>query len=172
MRGDRERRLAVMRDPATGVFGTLALLIWGLLLTTAIASLGNEDALRALVVAATIARTAALVHAAAAPPARTDGLGAGFTPGSGAIAVAAVATIAAAILVAGPANGLAALAAGALVALATTHGRAPRSAGEPATRSARPSRSPRSRSAWRCSGRRTSAEYPPVRPLTAPPGPS
>ena len=120
VRGDRDRRLAVMRDPATGVFGTLALLIWGLLLTTAIASLGKEDALRALVVAAVIARTAALVHAAAAPPARTDGLGAGFTPGNGAIAVAAVATIAAAILIAGPAKGLAALAAGALVALATT----------------------------------------------------
>ncbi len=120
VRGDRERRLAVMRDPATGVFGALALLIWGLLLTAAMTSLGNEDALRALVVAAAIARTAALVHAAAAPPARTEGLGAGFTPGTRAIAVAAVATIAAAILVAGPAKGLIALAAGALVALATT----------------------------------------------------
>ncbi len=120
VRGDRERRLAVMRDPATGVFGTLALLIWGLLLTTTLARLDDEDALRALVVAAVIARTAALVHAAATPPARTDGLGAGFIPGSRAIAVAAVATTTAAILVAGPASGLAALAAGAVVALAAT----------------------------------------------------
>jgi adenosylcobinamide-GDP ribazoletransferase len=119
-RGDRERRLAVMRDPATGVFGTLALLGWGLLLTAALAELGDEAAARALVVAAVVARTAALLHAAATPPARTDGVGAMFLPATPAVAAAGIVALAAAILVAGPAKGLAAMAAAALVALATT----------------------------------------------------
>jgi adenosylcobinamide-GDP ribazoletransferase len=120
VRGDRERRLAVMRDPATGVFGTLALLGWGLLLTAALAQLGDEAAARALIVAAVVARTAALLHAAATSPARPDGLGAAFNPGRPAVAVAGVAALATAFLVAGPAKALAAIAAGALVALAVT----------------------------------------------------
>jgi adenosylcobinamide-GDP ribazoletransferase len=122
VRGDRERRLDVMRDPATGVFGTLALLGWGLLLTAALAQLGDEAAARALIVAAAVARAAALLHATATPPARPDGLGAAFTPGHASIAVAGIATLATAILVAGAAKGLAAAAAGAAVALATTAG--------------------------------------------------
>ncbi len=117
VRGDRERRLAVMRDPATGVFGTLALLGWGLLLTAALAQLGDEQALRALVVAAVIGRAAVLLHAAATPPARPDGLGAAFDPPAASLAVAGVASLAIAILVAGPVEGLAAVAAGAVVAL-------------------------------------------------------
>ncbi len=120
VRADRERRLAVMRDPATGVFGTLALLGWALLLTAALAQLGDDDAARALIVAAVAARTAALLHAAATPPARSDGLGATFAPGTAALTLAAVATIAAATLLLGPVKGLAATAAATLVALATS----------------------------------------------------
>lgn len=120
IRGDHARRLAVMRDPATGVFGTLALVGWALLLTAALAQLGDAEALEALVVAAVAGRTAALVHAKTAPPARRDGLGAAFAPSRLAVAVAAVATISAAIALAGPAVGLTASAAAAAVALAAS----------------------------------------------------
>jgi adenosylcobinamide-GDP ribazoletransferase len=120
VRGDRERRLAVMRDPATGVFGTLALLGWALLLAAALARLDDADALRALVVAAAAGRTAALVHALATPPARPDGLGAALRPSLAAVAVAGVLTVAIAVLLGGPVAGLAAVAAAAVVALATS----------------------------------------------------
>ncbi len=116
VRGDRDRRLAVMRDPATGVFGTLALIGWALLLTAALARLDDVDALRALVVAAVAGRAAALLHAASTPPARKDGLGAAFTPSNAALGIAALATIAAAVLLAGPAKGLVMVATGTLVA--------------------------------------------------------
>ena len=46
VRGDRDRRLAVMRDPATGVFGTLALVGWALLLTAALTQLDDGEALQ------------------------------------------------------------------------------------------------------------------------------
>ena len=39
VRGDRERRLAVMRDSAIGAFGTLALIGWALLLIAALPTL-------------------------------------------------------------------------------------------------------------------------------------
>ena len=120
VRDDRARRLAVMRDPATGVFGTLALVGWALLMTTALAQLGDEAALRTLVVAAVAGRTAALLHAVTAPAARPDGLGAAFTPSVAALAVAGLVTIVAAVLLQGPADGLAALAAAALTALGVT----------------------------------------------------
>jgi adenosylcobinamide-GDP ribazoletransferase len=116
VRGDRDRRLAVMRDPATGVFGTLALIGWALLLTAALARLDDVDALRTLVVAAVAGRAAALLHAASTPPARTDGLGAAFTASAAALAVACLATIAAAVLLAGPAEGLAMVVTATLVA--------------------------------------------------------
>jgi len=119
-RGDRERRLAVMRDPATGVFGTLALIGWALLLAAALTQLDDGDALRALVVAAAAGRTAALVHALATPAARPDGLGATFSPSIASVAVASVVTIAIATLLAGPVAGLAAVAVAAVVALATS----------------------------------------------------
>ena len=117
VRADRDRRLAVMRDPATGVFGTLALLGWALLLTAALTQLDDDAALRTLVVAAVAGRTAALLHAATAPPARPDGLGAAFSPSAASLALAGVATIAAAILLRGPVEGLAAVATTAAVAL-------------------------------------------------------
>jgi adenosylcobinamide-GDP ribazoletransferase len=115
--GDRERRLAVMRDPATGVFGTLALLGWALLLVAALARLDDEAALRAVVVAAVAARAAALLHATTTAPARRDGLGAAFDPPRSALVFAAATTLAAATLVLGPAKGLGAIAAAALVAV-------------------------------------------------------
>jgi adenosylcobinamide-GDP ribazoletransferase len=104
VRGDRERRLRVMRDPANGTFGTLALLLWALLLTACLAQLDTTQALAALVTATALGRWAALLHAQWAPPARADGLGSGFTPttlavvlaGLSAILVAAVADLQAA----------------------------------------------------------------------------
>lgn len=119
-RGDRERRLAVMRDPAIGAFGALALLGWGLLLTTALAELSSADALRALVTAAVVARWAALLHAAATPPARADGLGATFGVTTASLTVASIAAITAAVLLVGTIHGLATATAAVLVALATS----------------------------------------------------
>ncbi len=118
VRGDRARRLAVMRDPATGVFGTLALVGWALLLTAALAPLDAGDALRALVCAAIVGRAAALVHAATTPPARPDGLGATFGVSRSSLAVAGAAAVASSVLLAGPLRGCVAAAVGVLVALA------------------------------------------------------
>ena len=80
VRGDRERRLRVMREPTIGTFGTLALVLWVLLITTALAQLSTRDGVAALITAAATARFAALLHARWARPARTDGLGSAFAP--------------------------------------------------------------------------------------------
>ncbi|HEX4344850.1 MAG TPA: adenosylcobinamide-GDP ribazoletransferase, partial [Solirubrobacteraceae bacterium] len=116
VRGDRKRRLAVMRDSAIGAFGTLALLGWALLLVGALATLSDHAALRALVTAAIVGRWAALVHATATATARADGLGASFTVARAPLIVASAATIVAAVLIDGPVDGLASVAAGAAVA--------------------------------------------------------
>jgi adenosylcobinamide-GDP ribazoletransferase len=124
VRGDRERRLEVMRDPATGVFGTFALIAWVLLMVGALAGLGADEALPALVLAAAVGRWSVLLHAATAPPARPDGLGAGFVVTPTAVAVAAVVPVALALALEPPLHGLAALAAGVAVgALASVWGR-------------------------------------------------
>jgi len=120
VRDDRERRLAVMRDSSIGVFGALALLVWMLLLVTALAGLEPRDALLALIAAGAASRWTALLHAVSAPPARVDGLGAGFTVGRWAFAVASVVALSASLLAAGPGHGLAALAVAAGVALLVT----------------------------------------------------
>jgi len=109
VRGDPERRLAVMRDPATGVFGTLALVGWALLLVTALEPLTARDAFAALVAAVALARWAGLLHAVAAPAARRDGLGAGFEVGRLALIVASVCAVAVAGIACGPGPGLAVL---------------------------------------------------------------
>lgn len=100
VRGDRARRLAAMRDSATGAFGVLALIGWALLLFSTLESLTAIHALRALIAACAAGRLAALLHAAGAPPARQDGLGAGLriTPMRAAIGalIALVVTVAAA----------------------------------------------------------------------------
>lgn len=120
VRGDRERRLAVMRDPAIGVFGTLALLGWGLLLAAVLARLSDAEAMRALVAAAVVGRWAALLHAVVTPPARPDGLGAGFGVTTASLIIASITALAAAVVVAGPIHGLAAATAGVLVAFASS----------------------------------------------------
>ena len=117
VRGDRERRLAVMRDSAVGTFGALALLLWLMLLVATLASLDREDALRTLVVAGALGRWAALVHAVLVAPARRDGLGAGFAVGKAALALATATAVVITIALAGIGRGVVALAVTAIVAL-------------------------------------------------------
>jgi adenosylcobinamide-GDP ribazoletransferase len=120
VRGDRARRLAVMRDPQVGTFGVLAVGLWLLLLVSALSGLDREDALTALVVACALGRWSALVHAVAAPPARADGLGAGFVVERAPLALATAIAVACAPAIAGPVPGVASLAAALLVAAALT----------------------------------------------------
>lgn len=123
-RGDRARRLEAMRDSSTGVFGALALIAWASLLLTTVASLDADRALRALVVACALARWAALLHAATAPPARTQGLGAALSAGPLALGGATVVSAVVALAVCGLAAGAAALGATLLVTgLATAFAR-------------------------------------------------
>jgi adenosylcobinamide-GDP ribazoletransferase len=114
--GDRARRLAVMRDSSTGVFGALALIAWALLLFTTVASFDGDRALRALVVACALARWAALAHAAATRPARADGLGAALHVGRLAMAVAMAVAVIVALAVGGLVPGAAAIGTTAVVA--------------------------------------------------------
>ncbi len=94
VRGERERRLAVMRDSTLGTFGVLALIGWGLLLFAALAPMSRDHALLALTVAGAGGRLAALVHARTAVPARSDGLGASFrVPPAAALVAAAIAAV-------------------------------------------------------------------------------
>jgi adenosylcobinamide-GDP ribazoletransferase len=121
--GDRSRRLAVMRDSSTGAFGTLALVLWALLLFTVLASLSGARTLRAMIAAAALARGAALVHATGAPPARPDGLGSGFGVTRQALVVASFCAIVVALASCAPAAGgiavgVAAITAGLSVAFA------------------------------------------------------
>jgi adenosylcobinamide-GDP ribazoletransferase len=105
VRGDRQRRLEVMRDSRVGAFGVVALVLWGLLLFSAIDAFSRSHGLIALTCACACARAAAVVHARLAPPARTDGLGVqvGATFPRAVIAVALASAISAAV--AGPARG-------------------------------------------------------------------
>jgi adenosylcobinamide-GDP ribazoletransferase len=89
VRGDRARRLAAMRDSSTGAFGVLALIGWALLLFSTLESLTATEVLRALIAACAAGRLAALLHAAGAPPARHDGLGAGLRIKPAALAIGA-----------------------------------------------------------------------------------
>jgi adenosylcobinamide-GDP ribazoletransferase len=120
-RGDRSRRLQVMRDSATGVFGAFALIGWALLLLTVLASFDESHALIALVVACALARWAALVHAIATPAARADGLGAALRVSRVAFGAATVAVTSLALALCGLAPGATAIGAALLVgALSTT----------------------------------------------------
>ena len=115
-RGDRSRRLDVMRDSATGVFGTLALIGWALLLASTLASLDAWQAFIALVVASALARWAALVHAIATSAARGDGLGAALRVSRVALGAATAVSIALALALCG--LGPAAIAIGAALLVA------------------------------------------------------
>ena len=97
VRSDRERRLEVMRDSTLGAYGVLALVLWALLFTAAVAGLPRHDVIKTLVIAGALGRWAAVLHAVALAPARRDGLGAAFHPRPVAVAIAtlmALATIA------------------------------------------------------------------------------
>jgi adenosylcobinamide-GDP ribazoletransferase len=115
-RGGRARRLEVMRDSSTGVFGALALIAWALLLLTTVASLDGDRALRALIVACALARWAALVHAAGAPAARSDGLGASLRVGRIVLGVATVVSAIVALAICGLVPGAGAIGAAVVVA--------------------------------------------------------
>ncbi|MEA2420868.1 MAG: adenosylcobinamide-GDP ribazoletransferase [Thermoleophilaceae bacterium] len=122
VRGDPDRRLQVMRDPATGVFGTLALVGWALLLLTALEPLSARDAFAALVAAVALARWAGLVHAAFTPAARPDGLGAGFHVTNAALIVASVCAVVAAGIACGLLPGLAVVGVALAVAILSAAG--------------------------------------------------
>jgi len=97
VRGGRDRRLEVMRDSTVGAYGVLSLILWALLLAAVLAALPRQDAIRTVVVAGALGRWATVLHAAALPPARRDGLGAAFSPAPTAAVIAtglAVATVA------------------------------------------------------------------------------
>jgi adenosylcobinamide-GDP ribazoletransferase len=119
VRGDRARRLAVMRDPGIGAYGTLALVLYALLSIAAIAALDPPDAASAIVCGHVLGRWAALAQLALVAPARDDGLGAAFSASTAALAIGSAAAVVIAIAAAGVIAGLSALA-GAAVAAATT----------------------------------------------------
>jgi adenosylcobinamide-GDP ribazoletransferase len=105
VRADHERRLAVMRDSALGAFGVLALILWALVLFTALDSLPPGHALQTLIAAAATGRLTALIHAACAPPARPDGLGAGLHVAARPVVLASLMAAAIAVAAAGLARG-------------------------------------------------------------------
>jgi adenosylcobinamide-GDP ribazoletransferase len=104
--GGRERRLAAMRDHATGAFGVLALIAWALLLFSALSPLSGAHGLRALIAAGALSRAAAVIHGRMTAPARGSGLGASFSPGRAATMIAAALGLGAAIAAAGFAAGV------------------------------------------------------------------
>ena len=118
-RGDVRRRLEVMRDSATGVYGTLAVVAWALLMLTAVASLDADRALRALIAAGALARLAALLHAAGTRPARADGLGAAFGAPRPALIAGTATAVAVALAVCGAYPGAVAVGATLLVSAAS-----------------------------------------------------
>jgi len=120
VRGDRVRRLAVMRDPHVGVLGVLALVLWLLALVAALSGLGPGEALRALAVACALGRWSALLQAVLTPPGRSDGLGATFAVGRLPLAMASVSAAALAFAIAGPTQAASAVVAAAVTGLAVT----------------------------------------------------
>jgi adenosylcobinamide-GDP ribazoletransferase len=71
----REQRLRIMRDPHVGAFGVTALVLVLAIKAAAIATLADRHQLRALIVAAAVARCWPVVLARLFPAARTGGLG-------------------------------------------------------------------------------------------------
>lgn len=110
VRGDRERRLAAMRDSSIGVFGALALILWTLLLVSVLDRLGAARAVEALVAAAALGRWATLAHARWSVPARATGLGASFAVTRPQLAAGSAVALGAAIGLSGVVPGLAAAA--------------------------------------------------------------
>jgi adenosylcobinamide-GDP ribazoletransferase len=117
VRGDRARRLAVMRDSGIGAFGGLALIAYALLSTAALTQLSAPHAASTIICAAVLGRWAAVAQLAFVTPARDDGLGAAFSATGQALAIAAVVALALTLACAGIEAGFVA-AAGAAVAAA------------------------------------------------------
>ncbi len=120
--GDRERRLAVMRDSRIGTFGALALLVWLLVGWSALRALGTGDAVLALVAAGALSRWAILAHALVGRPARPDGAIHALRVGPASSIVATVVAVAAAIFALGPGGGAVATGVALLLALGTAAG--------------------------------------------------
>jgi len=117
VRGDRPRRMAVMREATIGAFGGIALTVWALVLYACLDGLSAQHALRALVCAAATGRLAALLHARLAAPARRDGLGVRLRVGPLRLALALALAAAIAVAGAGPLRAGLSLAACALIAV-------------------------------------------------------
>jgi adenosylcobinamide-GDP ribazoletransferase len=120
--GDRERRLAVLRDSRLGTFGALALLVWGLTAWSALRPLRVEDAVLALVAAGALSRWAIVLHAAFGTPARPDGAVHALRVDATTGTLATVAAVLVAMPALGPGGGAVAIAVAIAVALLTATG--------------------------------------------------
>ncbi|CAA9531894.1 MAG: Cobalamin synthase [uncultured Solirubrobacteraceae bacterium] len=118
VRGDRARRLAVMRDSGIGAFGALALIAFALLAVAALARLAPPEAAGALIAGHALGRWAALAQLTFVAPARADGLGAAFAAGRLALAIGSVLASAIALVSCGIGAGLCAIAGAVLAAAA------------------------------------------------------
>jgi adenosylcobinamide-GDP ribazoletransferase len=108
---DRERKLAIMRDPRHGTFGVLAIVLAVTLRAAALAQIG-EAVYAGLALVAAHAASRALLPAAmwAVPPARTEGLGAeAGRPRPLAVVAAAAIAVAISLAALGPLRGVVAL---------------------------------------------------------------
>jgi adenosylcobinamide-GDP ribazoletransferase len=120
VRAERARRLAVMREPQVGVFGVLTVVLWLLLLVSALSGLSRGDALRALVVACGLGRSSALLHAVLAPPARSDGLGAAFHVDHGPLVLGTLSAVALSTTIESPMRALGAIVAATITTVAVS----------------------------------------------------
>ncbi|HWF56683.1 MAG TPA: adenosylcobinamide-GDP ribazoletransferase [Solirubrobacteraceae bacterium] len=120
VRGDRSRRLAVMRDSSTGAFGVLGLIGWALLLYAALEPLTGDHAFRTLIAAGAASRLTILLQAIGADPARRDGLGAALSVSVPALLLASAFTVAIALVAVEPLHGLLVLGVTAACALLLT----------------------------------------------------
>jgi adenosylcobinamide-GDP ribazoletransferase len=107
-----ERRLEIMRDPRVGTFGAVALVLALLLAWSLLSGLDGRRCLLAAVAAHALARWSMLLAAAAFPPARAPGAGAGtlLAVSLPRLAVATVVAAAIALAAAGPVPGAVAVA--------------------------------------------------------------
>jgi adenosylcobinamide-GDP ribazoletransferase len=129
-RGDRDNRLAVMRDSRSGAYGVLALVVSvGLRAACLAAAPSGLAGLAALAAAGALSRAMVPVALQALPPARADGLGAGAgVPDASVAALSMVLALAVAVAGLGASGALAA-AVLALVAAAGIGGLARRAFG-------------------------------------------
>jgi adenosylcobinamide-GDP ribazoletransferase len=113
----RERKLEIMRDSRVGTYGALAIAFSLLFAFAVLAPLNAEDFARTVVCAHVLARWSTLPLARFVRSARAEGAGSAVTVGTGTLIVGTAYAAAIVLVVAGPANGAAALG-GACVAAA------------------------------------------------------